>query len=860
MATLSLYPLDSRCVLLTNLVWDRDARGVPCLERQKLWIRFPAPIATSGLTAVSGAPVGRVRIETALDEAGATWRLLADVGMRVSPDAVEWPEQSLTNIRIHVVEPAAPCFPLGYYFHALQLHTNAAALAALPWPDSVAPSVPLENCSPDVVERFAGHAAVHVNERLGLCHDSPQTNRLRVVSEPAAVSFTSPILSLGFDRLHARVTQLGWDTYGQDRAAANLLSTAHTQGAFPVVMRDGRRRSSESCGGRLAISGRTVRYQEIRPVPELTWNYAFTVREQGFSLELEWDCTQTFCASELAALRLPFDLYQSVTNVLAMPETTGPSGLVTLPLVINAPNHGLLRVTVHGNEGGATVFARILPLRTRAELWLDLIPGARPLPSGVFEMPAGRGRVTLDFELTRIFPDASQDLFSWWHLPPFYSFAERENVLGPLCNAWLTGLAFRPDLGRFANNSVSDSAALCAPYYADIAAYTPMLADGLDPRQFIRFAAEQYLRDTASGAAYSNWKHFPMAASSPIDCVWLYVAASGDWEWARRWREPIQHYTRAMFQLEHENRGLVASDYSGIPEEPVSIMTACWCDSIRSGHLESYVNAHVYRGLGRAADLLERLDDHSGAESARGMAARLKAAFMPTFYDPQSGQIMQWVARDGRKFGFWSHMHLGAAVALGLVPDDLARVLLRDYFARLAASGFTHYEWGLPLFLEPVPEACHNNWKGKGVEPDGSDQVGMYMNGSVHAHQSYYILQALYNVGLRREANELFMKLTPLVRRGELCGGLHSGLDWRHPSDGRAAGYEGLLAEQFHFLLAAITGYLGCELTIDGLTFRGPNTERIRNLKPNVARLSGADPASGSGRGGRHAASTTVKL
>ena len=271
-------------------------------------------------------------------------------------------------------------------------------------------------------------------------------------------------------------------------------------------------------------------------------------------------------------------------------------------------------------------------------------------------------------------------------------------------------------------------------------------------------------------------------------------------------------------------------------------MTAGWCDSLRSGHLESYVNAHVYRGLGRAADLLERLDDTELGASARAMATRLKANFVPTFYDPDSRQIMQWVAHDGRRFGFRSHMHLGAAVALGLVPDDLGRDLLTDYLARLAATGFTHYEWGLPIFLEPVPEVCHNGWKGKGVDPDGSDQVGIYMNGSVHAHQTYYILQALYKVGMRRQANDLFMKMTPLVRRGGLCGGLHSGVDWRHPVDGSPAGYEGLLAEQYHFLLAAITGYMGCELTLDGLVINGPDTERVRGFKPNFARLAARHP------------------
>jgi hypothetical protein len=513
---------------------------------------------------------------------------------------------------------------------------------------------------------------------------------------------------------------------------------------------------------------------------------------------------------------------------------------VSLPLAINAPNHGVMRVTAR--EGDAPVFGRILPLRTQAELWLDLIPGAKPLPNGLFEMPAGAGKVTLDFELTKIFPfgrNNQSDLFGWWEMPPFYSFAERENLLGALTDAWLTGLAFRPDFGRFANNSVADSAAACASYYADIAAYTPPLADGLDPRQFVRFAAEQLLRDTAGACVYSDWHKSAQAAGAPLDCAWLYVASAGDWEWARRWRDGIRFYAQALLESEWKNTGLVASSFSGVPEED-GYMGAAWCDSIRSGHLESYVNAATYRSLGRAADLLGRLDEGALAGQVRTMADRLKASFMGTFFDAASNQIVQWVSRDGRKFGFGSHMHLGAAVALGLVPEAQARDLLRGYLARLAAGGFTRFEWGLPIFLDPVPAVCHNNWKGKGVEPDGTDQIGVYMNGGIHMHQTYFILQALYRTGMRHEANELFMKMTPLVRRGELCGGLHSGLDWRHPVDGRPSGYEGLLAEQFHFLLAAITGYLGVEYTIDGLVIRGPDTDRIRRLRPNFGRMANA--------------------
>jgi hypothetical protein len=845
--SIALFPLDPRCLLLTNLVWEAGADGVPSLHRQKLWARFPRPVTTAGLIAQCPSPVGRVRVETAEDEAGSRWRLLAEAVLDGGPRTLSWPATAIGNIRVHVVEPAQPGFPQAYYFTSLELLVEGDSGIDLPRPSPDRPARDLTDRSTRTVSAFAGAPSVPVNQQLGLAHDRPRTDRVEVTSTDAIATFATPVFRMAFSRRQALVTHLGWDAHGKGRQDANLLSTGNTRGAFPVVMRDCNRLSSESCGGSVQVGGRNVAYRDIRPVPEIDWSYDFQLTEKGFTLEIGWRCNKAFIASEIAALRLPFDLYRSVVNVLAMPETSGPSGLVAMPLVINAPNHGAVRVSV---RSGAPVLARILPLRVQAELWLDLIPGARPLPSGVLEMPAGEGSATLDFELTRIFPfgaGGGSDLFSWWELPPFYSFAERETVLGALGNGWLNGLAFRPDLGRFANNSVADSAALCASYYADIAAYTPLLAPVLDPRGFIRVATEQILRDHRS-SVYSNWRHFPMAATSPIDCAWLYVASSGDWEWARRWRDSIAGLVEAIGSLEHTGTGLVAAEPSGIPEEAEAMgslgnMQCQWADSLRSGHLESYVNAHAFRSLGRAAELLERL--HPGdalAAAARDQAERLRSSFLSTFHDRASGQVIQWIARDGRRFGFHSHMHLGAAIALGLVPDEPARDLLRAYLARLEARGFNRYEWGLPMVLDPIPAVCHNNWKGKGVEPDGSDQYGVYQNGAVQAHQTWYLLQALYRTGLRAEANRLFTRMTPLVRDGGLCGGLHSGVDWRHPEDGRPTGYEGLLAEQFHFLLAAITGYLGCELTIDGLAFRGPRTGRIAMLKPDFARMA-LDPS-----------------
>ncbi|MHB1357572.1 MAG: glucosidase family protein, partial [Anaerolineae bacterium] len=566
----------------------------------------------------------------------------------------------------------------------------------------------------------------------------------------------------------------------------------------------------------------------------------FALREDGLRLELGWKCTRSFRTAEYAALRLPLDLYQTVMSVLALPNTAGPSGLVDLPMVLQAPNHGSLQVTVVENASEHPVLARVSPLRVQAELWLDLIVGAQPLANGLFEIPAGSGRVVLDLRLNKIYPFAGTDIYTTWQRPPFYSFVDREPILGALPNAWLSGLSFRPELAMFANNSVAEAAAPCAPFYADIAAYTPDLAPGLPATAILRCVADSQLLNQGK-SSYSDYDHFPEAASAPLDLAWLTVASTGDWAWAERRCAEIAHWSEILLSMEYQETGLVASKYSGRATDSEDFMSCSWWDSIRSGHIESHVDAYCYRTALRSSELLARLGQTAMAARLGAMAARAREHFMETFYDPQTRRMAQWVDVDGVRYGFDSHPHISAGIMCGLVPQDLARELLMEYLQRLQARSFASYQYGLPILLDPIPARLHNPWMGKGVEPDGSDAVGAYMNGSITHHHTYEILQALYQVGLRREANDLFVKLTPLARSGGLSAGLHSGMDWRNP-DGSPSGYEGLLAEQYQFLLAAVTGYMGWELTIDGLRLnpavRAACSDRVQLARPNFARLA----------------------
>lgn len=160
---------------------------------------------------------------------------------------------------------------------------------------------------------------------------------------------------------------------------------------------------------------------------------------------------------------------------------------------------------------------------------------------------------------------------------------------------------------------------------------------------------------------------------------------------------------------------------------------------------------------------------------------------------------------------------------VGLVDCDQGRVMLGKLLRLLRDVGFDRFDLGLPHHLRPIRREDYSfGGLPSSVEEDGSDQYQVYMNGSASTSQAYWFLQALYDVGLRHEANVIWHQLARSFERGGLCGPLNSGLDWR-TWDGEAAGYEGLLVDQFHVLLATLTGYLGLELTLDGFRY-GPES------------------------------------
>ncbi|MCL4418184.1 MAG: hypothetical protein M1365_16105 [Actinobacteria bacterium] len=371
-------------------------------------------------------------------------------------------------------------------------------------------------------------------------------------------------------------------------------------------------------------------------------------------------------------------------------------------------------------------------------------------------------------------------------------------------------MAFRPEIGLFANNSVSDQALLCHFFYADIASYTPKIKSGPDFQQILRFSLDQYL----DGAPSFGIDFHPNPTISLLNSVWDYLAGTGDWDWAYARVDKIEKHVDELIASEYKETGLFATARSGVSFKWDG--SSSWWDSFTSGPFESYFNALGYIACNRMADLMRRLDRKKKSNVLTDLAKRIRENYFKFFYNPATKCIAQWVDKEGKMHDYICHAPLGAAIYAGLVNTEDSIAMLRSYLHRLETSGFSHFEYGLPLVLEPVPMQDHMPWIGQSTPEFGMDNFQIYQNGGVTLAHTYWIIMALYKTNMRSEATALLKKLSMNILDCRASGSLNSGVDWRS-WDGKVVGYEGLLAEQFHILLSTINGYLGVSNSLDGL-------------------------------------------
>jgi hypothetical protein len=394
---------------------------------------------------------------------------------------------------------------------------------------------------------------------------------------------------------------------------------------------------------------------------------------------------------------------------------------------------------------------------------------------------------------------------------------------------YLNIFQINPRVQMLANNASSDPVAFSVFTYSEVALNAPPLVGELTCLDLVRMTLDRYLSGAKgygqigygyepTGADISAWKT-PWTTSDVLPSFLIaacnYANGAQDWKWARANHAKLAAWAHEMMAADKDGNGLI--EYAGtgnygdrpLPDKRPSN----WWDTINFGHEDAYANALAYRACRMFAELSHKLDHGDDEKFFAEKAAKLRAAYAPTFLNPATGVLAGWKSADGHLHDYWFTFVQGVAITCGLLDDKTANAVMDRLLTKMKDVGYTNFSLGLPGNLVPIKKgdyAYHHDNNPPQVygEPrleDGSDGFQFYENGGATGCWSYYTIKALFQLGRIEEARRILHPMLAGYAKGEFQGFCDNGMsrDWRD-WEGGCHGYEGLLVENYHALLAVI--------------------------------------------------------
>ncbi len=619
------------------------------------------------------------------------------------------------------------------------------------------------------------------------------TPGLETVEHDEEIEFRSKWLRLLLSKKDARITALCWDSLGEGKVDENLLKLGPDGGArlsltplFPESDPSGATITSNPVT--VEREGNVVRYSQWLPGGART-RWEIRVGAKSFEMVATAMAHGKMLVREPLSVKFAFDVSKTPVAPLANPK---PGVMAPLPCLLHAADFGSLLVC--SASAGADLCLTAQPVRPLSE-WHAFIEGPEKGRSldGLFTLPAGSIRWKLQFSVEAV--------------TPMPALAGQEPRLRSLPRSWLNTFQFRPDIGILANNTVSDNCTMCMFTYTDPAVFTPTLPGQIEAIQQARESLDQYFGG-APGYGVGQEDIFTDTYPSYFIAAWDVIRVTGDRKLLRRWLPVLEGMAAKAEAQDRNGNGLPESKRSGLPGTAVC-PTGNWWDQINFGHEDAYVCALSYRAFRDLADL-ERLAKHSERAAHFDQRAELiRAAYVPTFFNPKTGILAGWKDTRGNLHDYWFVFVNGIAITYGLVPDPLANAIVDRIEAKMKEVGYTRFDLGLPGNLVPIPKADYGAGAlGSPQKEDGTDTFGVFENGGASACYAYFYIQALYQLGRRAEAERILWPMMRTFAQGGFQNGVGHGGEWRH-WDGQPSGYEGFLADAYYAQMAVWTGHYG---------------------------------------------------
>ncbi|MBX3032091.1 MAG: hypothetical protein KF809_18250 [Chloroflexi bacterium] len=637
------------------------------------------------------------------------------------------------------------------------------------------------------------------------------------------VRFRSRFLDVGFRLRSATLAYLGLDVDGTSDTGRNLLQRSRSMdivrtglypaGVYPVLrdpqahhLAQGPRLTlldgSELAGflgyaveGSSTVLADGIRYELSLPGAGVRYRLTWTVEEAALRLDVERWVERPLVAWHSAAWHIATDTTVAATTVLGAPLPSGETGHVAVPATWHVPGHGSF--VVSGTGDVALRSDSVRPLDTNT---LEVKLAEERRADGTVVLAAGHTTGSVRFEartprLARV-------------------RAETPAVVTRALDRHLaTALTFRADTGTFSNNGASMHcagslqglgdvvAALTPSSLADRVDPIPSAVDGIDPVAMLEASIARWLTGapgygsghTSRGDFRIEDEYLMLGADALYGLGRLLSLTSHAWFGAQE--AGIVEAIELMRARDLDGDGLVESRLrQGISGEHQWSTT--WADVVSFGWKDGWTNAILHGALRALAMGLRRLDRGALAADLDGWADRLRASYQATFLVAGTDWPIGWRSPDGVAHDHCHTLLIGDAVAHGVLEPDQATRAMQAVWRELSVVGYTDLANGIPINLHPIPE------EELGGVVFGLPIGGYLQGGAVH-HRTGGFVRALRLVGMDAEADLVIEALSSTVADDSAFGGVGSGRDWRL-WDGTPSGYEGLLAEGFGFLAAAL--------------------------------------------------------
>ena len=473
---------------------------------------------------------------------------------------------------------------------------------------------------------------------------------------------------------------------------------------------------------------------------------------------------------------------------------------VALPCVLHLPDMGSFRIRCDAPGVELAYDARRFVRTAFVEV---------TFPAATAERPT----VTYDLEVAAIHPSLSG--------------IEGDPLFDGFRRGFLNIFQVNPRLQMLANNASSDACSFTLYLYSEIARQAPPLTDNLTCNDLVRMTLDRYLAGV-KGYGQAGYATTPNSADLvPWKTPWTsldtypsfliaacnYVGATKDLEWGRANYSRLAAWGREMLAADKDGNGLIeypATGNSGDNPTEEDRRPANWWDTIGFGHEDAYANALAFRAATLFADFARELGKNDDSAFFAQRAAKLRAAYVPTFLNPATGVLAGWKSADGQLHDYWFTFVNGVAITYGLVDDRDANAIMDKLLRKMAEVNYTTFHFGLPGNLVPVRKADYikttrDNGReiGEPTSDDGADGFQYYENGGATACFAYFTVKALYKLGRVDDARKIFYPMLQSYSSGGFQGFDAAGrsVDWRDWRGG-GHGYEGFLVDSYLGLLA----------------------------------------------------------